>query len=97
MLNHWTWRQAAGLVPFCFRKAAEVTLQNGHASEENNADTDMGSGDVAEDDLQDDCGSEVRGDVALQGDDGSNGSTEQANPGQSSGGAAENPSEVGWL
>ena len=83
MLDHWTRRKAAGLVPFCFRKAAEVTLQNEHASEE--------------DDAQSDDGSEVQGGGALQGDGGSNGSTEPAYPGQSLGGAAENPSEVGWL
>jgi hypothetical protein len=56
MLKHWTRRQAAGKVPFCFRKVAKATQENADTLEENDADadSDMGSGEEAEEYLQGD-------------------------------------------
>jgi len=103
MLEHWTWRQAAGKVAFRFRKVAKAIQKNKHALEEINADADaadadadMDLGEEAEEYLQGDDDNWAWRDGASQGDGGSNGSTEQAFPGQSTGNAAENPSRVGW-
>jgi hypothetical protein len=56
MLEHWTRRQAAGKVPFCFRKVAKAVRENVDALEENDADadSDMGSGEEAEEGSQGD-------------------------------------------
>ena len=61
MLKHWMWRQAAGKVPFCFRKVAKAILRNKHALEENDADADSntGPGEESEEDLQGDDVSQV--------------------------------------
>jgi hypothetical protein len=92
ILKHWTWRQAAGKVPFCFRKVAKAVRENVDALEENNADanSDMGPGEEAEGDSQGDAVSQAWGDGASRGDGGGNGSTDQAFPAQSTGNAAEN-------
>lgn len=99
LLDHWTQRQAAGEVPFSFRKAVKAIRQKKRALKEIDADVDMGSGEEAdsEEDQQDDDDSQVWGDGASQGDGGSDGSAEQAHPGQSLGDAAENPSRVSSL
>ena len=98
ILKHWTRRQAAGKVPFCFKKAVKAIQKNKRPSdeEENDADTDMGPGEESQDPQEDD-GGQAWWERALQGDDGSYGSTERAHPGQSLGNAAENSSRVGWL
>jgi len=95
MLEHWMWRQAAGKVPFHFRKGLEAILQTKRTSEENDADADMGPCDKDEENLQDNNGSQVWGNGASLGDCGGSCSTEQAYPGQCLGSAAENSSKVG--
>ena len=95
ILDHWTRRQAAGKVPFHFRKGLEAILQTKCTSEENNADADMGPRNEDEENLQDDDGSQVWGNGASLGDCGGSCSTEQAYPGQHLGSAAENSSKVG--
>jgi hypothetical protein len=56
MLEHWTWRQAVGKVPFCFRKVAKAVRENVDALEENDADanSDMGLGEEVEEGSQGD-------------------------------------------
>jgi hypothetical protein len=97
ILEHWAKRQAAGKLPFRFKKAAKAILQNKRASKANDVTTDMEPGEAAEEDLQGGGDCQAWGDEVSQGDGGSNGSTEQARPGQSLGDATENASRVGWL
>jgi hypothetical protein len=95
LLKHWTHRQAAGEVPFCFKKMIKAIRKNKCTSEENDADTDMRSGEEAEEDLQSDDESQAWKGGAPRGDSGSNGSAEWAHPSQSLGSAARNPGRVG--
>ena len=91
ILKHWTRRQAAGKVPFRFRKVARAARRDEDASEESNADarSDMGPGEEAEEDMQVDDVSQAPGGGASR-DSGSNGSTDQALPAPIAGNAAEN-------
>jgi hypothetical protein len=93
ILEHWTRRQAAGKVPFQFRKVGKAIQKHKPASEESDADAGMGPSEEAEEDPQGDDDSQVWGGGAPQVN--TNGSTELAHPGQSQGNAAENSSEVG--
>lgn len=52
ILEHWTRRQAAGKVPFRFRKVAKAIRQQERNSEENDAGAGMGPGEEAEEDPQ---------------------------------------------
>src|SRR5229473_1810042 len=61
ILEHWVRRQAAGKVPFCFRKMANAIQQNERASEEDNADADMEPGEETEEDLLDNDDSQSEG------------------------------------
>ena len=61
ILEHWAWRQAAGKVPFCFRKMANAIQQNERASEEDDADADMEPGKETEEDLLDNNDSQSEG------------------------------------
>ena len=54
ILKHWTWRQAAGKIPFCFRKAVKAIWQNKHTPEETNANIDTAPAEDAEKGPQDD-------------------------------------------
>jgi hypothetical protein len=96
ILKHWTRRQAAGKVPFCFRRAVQ---ENSDASDESNADSDSDicPSEEAEEDSQGDNVSQARGDGASRGDSGVSSSTDQPSPPQSAGNAAENsqPGEAG--
>jgi hypothetical protein len=55
ILKHWTQRQAADKVPFCFNKMDMAVGKNKHTLEEKDADTDMLS-EEAEEDLQNNNG-----------------------------------------
>ena len=72
MLEHWTQRQAAGKVPFCFRKVAKAIWRNKHTLKENdaNADSDTGPGEESKEDLQNDDVSQAWGDAAENGQGG---------------------------
>jgi hypothetical protein len=96
ILEHWAQRQAAGKVPFRFRKAAK-TIRKKRTLEGSDADVDMGSGEEAEEDLQDDNGIQSQADGELQADGSSNGSNKRAHPARRLGNAAENLSRVGSL
>ena len=95
ILEHWAWRQAAGKVPFCFKKMANTIQQNECASEEDDADTDMELGEETEEDLLDNDDSQSEG-RTLQ-DDGCNNDNGLTEPGQNLSNAAENRNTVGWL
>lgn len=91
ILEHWVQRQAAGKVPFRFRKMADAIQQNERASEDD-SNADMVPGEETEEDLSDNSDSQTEG-HASQEDGCYNGLTE---PGQNLGNAAENRSTVGW-
>ena len=97
ILKHWTWRQAAGKVPLRFKKAAKTIRQKNHASEENDAGTDMEAADEAEEDMRDDDRSGAQGGRLPQRDSCRGCSTKQVHHGQSLGHAAEGPNGVSWL
>jgi hypothetical protein len=97
ILKHWTQRQAGGEVPFLFMDVVKATGKKNNTSEKNNANDDTLSGEESEEDMQEGDDSQVPEDGASQGDSSSHGSAEQARPGQSLEGAAENPSTVAWL
>ena len=61
ILEHWARRQAAGKVPFCFRKMANAIQQNECASEEDDADADTEPGEETEEDLLDNNDSQSEG------------------------------------
>jgi len=95
ILEHWAWRQAAGKVPFCFRKMANAIQQNEHASEEDDADADTELGKETEEDLLDNDDSQSEGQTSQ--DDGCNNDNGLTEPGQNLSNAAENRNTVGWL
>ena len=88
ILEHWTGRQAAGKVPFLFRKAVRAIPENNRTLDENGA---------SEEDLQDDEGSQARVGGPPQGDASTHCPTQQVHPGHSPGDAAEDPNRVSWL
>jgi hypothetical protein len=105
ILEHWSHRQAAGMVPFAFRKVAKAKN-----IQESDADTDAGLGDEEEEGPNDGKDSESDDDSeSSESDDGtkdledkepqrgggSNRSPELPRPAQSLVEAAENPSRVG--
>lgn len=97
MIKHWIRRQAAGLVPFRFKKAIKTIGKNKHAAEANGTGTDVESAEDTEEDLTDDEGSQTQEDAPSQGDGSINCSTEQGHPAQSPGDAAEDQNEVSWF
>jgi ATP-dependent helicase YprA (DUF1998 family) len=97
MLKHWTERQAAGEVPFQFKKKVKAARKNKRTPEENDADADTESGKEAGEDLQSSDESQERGNGEFRGEGGSNSSNEHPLPGRGLGNAAENPSRVGWF
>jgi hypothetical protein len=96
ILNHWMERQAAGKVPFQFKKV-NATWKNKHTLEKSDADTNMESGKEAEEDLQSGDDNQEQGNGDFQGQGSSNSSNEHALPGQGLGNATENPRRVGWF
>lgn len=96
MLNHWTERQAAGEVPFQFKKV-NAARKNKRTLEESDADTDTESGEEAGEDPQSGDDNQERGNGDFQGQGSSNSSNEHALPGQGLGNATENPGRVGWF
>jgi hypothetical protein len=100
MLKHWTERQAAGEVPFRFKKEVAALVaaarKNNRTSGENDADSDAGLDEGAVGHSQSGNGSHALGNGESPGEVGTNSPNEHALPGQGLGNAAENPSNVGW-
>jgi len=96
ILEHWTIRQAAGIVPLHFRKEVRAKPQNDCTPEENGAGTDLGPAKEGED-LQDDKAGQTQEDGPPQGDRNTNHSTEQVYSSPSPGDAAKNPNRVHLL
>ena len=93
ILEHWTTRQAAGMVPLRFRKEVRAEPQNDCTPEENGAGTDLRPAKEGED-LQDDEAGQTQEDGPPQGDRNTNRSTERVHSSPSPGDAAENPNGV---
>ena len=93
ILEHWTTRQAAGMVLLRFRKEVRAEPQNDCTPEENGAGTDLQPAEEGED-LQDDKASQTQEDGPPQGDRNTNCSTEWVHSSPSPGDAAENPNGV---
>ena len=96
MLKHWTERQAAGEVPFQFKKEVAAAQKNNHTLEENNANSGAELDEEGIEHSQSSDGSQARGNGESPGEVGTNSSNERALLGQGLGNAAENPSRVGW-
>ena len=96
ILGHWTRRQAAGKVPFRFKKAIKAIPQKTRASEGSDGDANTGPSEESPD-QQDNDRSQAPGDGSSQGDGDSNSSTERAHPDQNLGNSAEIPDRVSWL
>jgi hypothetical protein len=101
MLKHWTERQAAGEVPFQFKKEVEAARKKYRTPEENDANSNAELDEGPREDLQSGYGSHARGNGEFSGQVGSNSSNGHALPGQglgnaALGNAAENPNGVGW-
>ena len=96
MLKHWTERQAAGEVPFWFKKEVAAAQKNNCTPKENDANSsaELDEGGIKH--LQSGDGSQARGNGESPGEFGTNSSNEHSLPGQGLGNAAENPSRVGW-
>jgi len=95
ILKHWMWRKADSEVPFLFKKAVKAICQNVYMSDGNSSDSDAEQSEE-EQDLQNSNGSWAQGDGQLQGDSGSDPSTEHAHPGQSLDNAAKSLNRVSW-
>ena len=86
LLEHWISRQAAGEVPFRFRDMSKAIGKNNSTAGETDTDTEIGSGNEAEEDLQDDCDIQASGNETLQGNGGSDdGSNNGSNDGSDNG------------
>jgi hypothetical protein len=97
MLKHWTERQAAGEVPFQFKKEVKVARKNKRTQEENAVDADAESDGEPQGDRQSGGGSQGPWNGEFRGEGGSNNSNEPALPGQGLGNAAEDINRVGWF
>ena len=96
ILEHWMGRQAAGKVPFLFRKAVRAILENNRTSDENGTGADMEPA-KEEEDLQDDEGSQAQVGGPPQGDASTHCPTQQVHPSHSPSNAAKDPNGVSWL
>ena len=96
MLKHWTERQAAGEVPFRFKKEVTAAWKNNRTPEENDANSSAELDEGGIEHSQSSDGSQARGNGESPGKVGTNSSNEHALPGQGLGNAAKNPSRVGW-
>ena len=100
MLKHWTERQAAGDVPFWFKKEivalVAATQKNNCTLEENDANSNVGLDEGAVGHLQSSDGSHALGNGESPGELGTNSPNEHTLLGQGLGNAAENLSNVGW-
>lgn len=85
ILKHWTQRQAAGAIPFRFRKVDKADRLSRRSSGEDNASTGGGTSDIHGNKAQDSDGE-------FQGDGG--GSAEGRPDGKGTGGSAGSPSSV---
>lgn len=88
LLNHWTKRQAAGEVPFDFKKEVYPARRNRRTLDAD-TDMDMQPNDGTQEDSQNDHDGQAHS--------GSNSSTMNALPGNGVGNAAENPNGVSRL
>ena len=85
LLKHWTERQAAGEVPFDFKKEVNPARRN-RLTLDTDTNADMRPNEGVQEDPQND-----------HAHNGSNGSTEDSLPGNRVGNAAENPDRVSRL
>jgi hypothetical protein len=88
LLKHWTERQAAGEVPFEFKKKVKPARRNKRTSDAD-SDADMRPNEEVQGDSQNDHDGQAHS--------GRNSSTERAPPGNGVGNAAENPNGVSRL
>jgi hypothetical protein len=95
MLKHWTERQAAGEVPFQFKKKVEAALKEYCTLEENDANSNVELDEGPREDLQSGDGSHAQGNGEFSGQVGSNSSNGHTLPGQGLGNAAKNSNRVG--
>jgi hypothetical protein len=84
LLQHWTQRQAAGEIPFRFKKVGKADHQSKPSSGEDNASTGVGPSHIH--------GNQEQGSDGDQGD--GEGSAEGRPDGKGTGGSARGPSNV---